>query len=38
MTKQELDQLKTEDRIFNAFAAGVIVGVAIMTIMGFMFL
>jgi hypothetical protein len=38
MTKQELEQLKTEDRIFNAFATGVVVGVAIMTIMGVMFL
>lgn len=38
MTKQELEQLKTEDRIFNAFAAWVVVGVAIMTVIGAMFL
>ena len=29
MTKQELEQLKTEDRIFNAFAYGMIFGLAI---------
>ena len=29
MTKQELEQLKTEDRIFNAFAYGMIFGLAL---------